>query len=212
MIAATGGTPGTEEYRRLSSDPVVQSMSRTDFLIILGNCGITAARGDFSEAVRLYRSLPCSVLFLDGASDDYDLLADFPPFPWNGGMTQNISRGITRLMRGQVFTLSGKTFFVMGGAGTPGRTDSERYYTWWPEQDISQADVETGMENLDRCGRRVDYILTCARPSKWGGRSEELDAFTDINYGIWIFADSDERKEYPEYGAVCPGHTVVRLL
>ena len=219
MIAVTGDTRGIEALYQLSHDPTVCSMGKNDFLIVLGNCGITEARTDFHENVLLYRDLPCSVLYLDGAHDDYDLLADHPLFPWNGGMTQNISRYLTHLVRGQVFTLGGKRFFVMGGSTTPGRDDRGKYYEWWPEQDIFPAEMDEAYANLKANGNRADYVLTCECPTSWktyvrGVKtpcSESLEELlAHVDYGHWFFS-SDRLTEIPEHRATAVGHEVVVL-
>ena len=67
MIAVTGDSRGEAGYERLASDPVVSTMGKEDYLIILGGCGITEPRIDLDETISAYRDLPCSVLFLDGA-------------------------------------------------------------------------------------------------------------------------------------------------
>lgn len=198
MLAVTGESLGFEGLYRISQDEVVQTMGKNDYLIVLGNCGITQVHTDFYENIALYRDLPCSILFLDGSTDDYDLLSDHPLFPWNGGMVQNISRGITHLMRGQVFTLGGKTVFTMGGMSTSGRTDLGKYYDWYPEQDIFPADLQTAEENLREVDSTVDVVLTCDCPSSWKSSSGTaqlqtstcLDSLVSrIEYSHWYFSN-----------------------
>ena len=62
MIAVTGSTVGKDGTARLLKDDTVRSMSKSDFLIILGGCGVTEARADFGARVKEYRDLPCSIL------------------------------------------------------------------------------------------------------------------------------------------------------
>lgn len=52
MFAVTGGTWGKEGLLRLEGDPVVSSMSKKDFLIILGDCGVFVPRTALSQTVR----------------------------------------------------------------------------------------------------------------------------------------------------------------
>ena len=213
MIAVTGSTVGKDGTARLLKDDTVCSMSKSDFLIVLGGCGVTEACADFGARVKEYRGLPCSVLFIDGSTDDYDLLAEHPFFPWNGGRTRNISRGITYLARGQVFFLGGSSFLAMGGAPTLGRDDLGKYYTWWPEQDISAEDEKEAELNLLDNGWRADYVLTSDRPRGWGGPggSEVLERLAfQTDYGTWYFAGPEDR-EMPDYRAVQVCDRVISL-
>lgn len=219
MIALTGNTLGIEALYSLSKNPLISSMSESDYLIVLGNCGVMQARTDFRENILMYRDLPCSVLFLDGSHDDYDLIADYPVFPWNGGMTQNISRGITHLMRGQVYSLGGKKIFTMGGSTTPGRKDIGRYYDWWPEQDIFPEETNEALNNLSKVGNKVDYVLTCECPGSWKNKtggvktpcSEALEKILSAaDYGHWYFSDYESRT-FPEINATALSAEVTEL-
>lgn len=219
MIAVTGDTRGIEALYVLSQDEAIRSMSKNDYLLVLGNCGITEAHTDFQENIQLYRDLPCSVMYLDGPHDDYDLLSDHPLFPWNGGMTQNISRYLIHLVRGQVFTMGGKRFLTMGGGTTPGRDETGMFYDWWPEQDIFPAELDAALENLDAVGGRVDYVFSCECPTSWkasvkGVRTPCSEALEKIlahaDYGHWFFSNP-VYTELPEARATGLSHEV-RIL
>lgn len=187
MIAVTGDSRGEAGYKRLLSDPVVRMMGKEDYLVILGACGVTEPRIDLDDAISAYRALPCSVLFLDGAYDDYDLLSEYPVFPWNGGKIQVISRGICRLMRGQVFTIGGRKILTMGGAISEDSSESGKYWSWWPDRQISDGDLSEAGKNLDLAGRKVDYVFTSTYPQVWGRCGDQrLDTLLDmVDYGHW---------------------------
>ncbi|MCQ2079826.1 MAG: hypothetical protein MJZ38_07220 [archaeon] len=217
MLAVSGGSLGFEGLYRLSQDEVVQSMGKSDYLIILGNCGVTEVHADFYDNLALYRDLPCSVLFLDGSTDDYDLLSDHPLFPWNGGMTQSMSRGITHLMRGQVFRIDGRTILTMGGCSTVGRTDLGKYYDWYPEQDIFPADLQAAESNLEEVDGKVDLVLTCDCPASWraGSATDCLqtsrcldDLASLVTYRHWYFSNPVQ-MELPTVSATGVAQTCI---
>lgn len=211
MFAAAAGFSGPLGLSGLESDPAVASMSKNDFLVILGDSGVFAPRADLRRIAEEYRSLPCSVLFLDGPGDDYDLIGDYPPFPWNGGTVHTVSRGLIHLTRGQVFRLGGKTVLTMGGKTVPGRTDAGRYWDWWPEQDSSQEDADTACGNVRKAGGKADIVLTCDCPRSWKRYASGSDVpqsaevlesvLRRIGYGHWYFAGDGSGEEFPEVRA-----------
>lgn len=215
MICVTGPVLNETVFQRVAEDPLVLSMGKGDYLVFIGGNEITLPRADLKAEVCKYRKLPCSVLLVDGAYDDYDLLAEHPVFPWNGGMTQSISRGITRLLRGQIFRIDGKKVLVLGGARTPGRNEVGRYYDWWPEQDLTEHDIEEAERNLDKNGRQVDIILSVEHPSDWGGGAHGnplLDGLAhSIDYGKWIFPVTDGLSGITKDYAVPSDGTVISL-
>ena len=215
-LAVTGPVYDTD---RLLDEPFVISSVKTDFLVILGGCDLTVPRVDLEKTVEEFSSLPCGVLFIDAERDDHDLLAEYPAYPWNGGLAQMFSRNVYRLCRGQVFDLCGLKVLTLGGRSTPSRDDSERYWSWWPEQDPSVRDVYSAVRALD--GGLADLVLTSDVPSSWRDVSdasavtvsqEILEHLRNhIRYDRWLFADGSPDHELPEHDASCLLNRVLRI-
>lgn len=222
MLAVAGPVRDREAPEALARDPLVASMGKGDFLLILGGSGVFEPRRDRMESIRRLSCLPCTVLFLDGASDDYDAVDDYPEFPWNGGMTNDVWRGVRRLCRGQVFAIDGHTFAVMGGACTPGRDDRGKYWDWWPEQDPSAGEVSDAVSNLAGHGGKVDFVFSCECPTEWisrtggPGRSAASDACSAVlshcSYGHWYFSCLGREEEFPDLRATCVGGRAARVF
>jgi hypothetical protein len=92
-------------------------------------------------------------------------------------------------MRGQVYEIGGKRFFVMGGAsshdisggvlepGTPDfsmqrkKLDAQgalyrvNHVSWWEEELPSNPEYKSAMTNLEHCGWKTDYIVTYCCPT-----------------------------------------------
>lgn len=205
MIALTGSTVGGPG--RLSGDPTVGSMSKRDFLVILGGTDIGAPRSVLDTVLPAYRDLPCSVLFIDGVGDDHDLYAEYPARPWNGGLAQWFCRGVMRLCRSQVFTISDMVVLTMGGGTAPGRDDAGKYYDWWPEQDITGEDVDLAVCNLGN--RTADLVLSDVSPGSDASLSELSGR---IPYRRWFFSDGGGNPELPESRASGIGDGVFPIV
>lgn len=206
MIWLCGDTHGEVDLFKVEEffDEVVcyQVVTKDDYLVILGDAGICwdGGVGDASVCERL-RQLPCKVLFLDGNHENFDLLAEYPVTEdWNGGKVQFIEKDIIRLMRGQVYTLEGKKFFVFGGAYSIDKAFRISGYSWWLEEMPSQREYDEGLRNLERMGYKVDYVLshTCPGhiakllvPSIYPGEEELQEYFDDISqqvdFTMWYF-------------------------
>lgn len=117
MIFLTGDTHG--DFRRLSTRrfPQQRTMTREDFVIILGDFG-GVFDGSPSELWWLdwLERKPFTTLFLDGNHENFDVLDELAVHDWNGGKVQYIRPHILRLCRSHLFSLEGKRFFVLGGA------------------------------------------------------------------------------------------------
>lgn len=189
MIYLTGDTHG-DALRLVKSNTQHYKFTAADTVIICGDFGLiwSGSRGE-NQQLDFLASKPFTVLFVDGNHENFDLLAQYPVEQWNGGKVHRIRPNILHLMRGQVFTIAGKTFFTMGGASShdidagilepndPHFYEKEKrlramramyrvnHYSWWKEELPSSEELDEGRTNLDAYGWRVDYIITHCCPT-----------------------------------------------
>ena len=203
MIFITGDTHADFKYRfNTENFPEQKGMTKDDFVIICGDFGgVWEPEESRNESYWLdwYESRPYTLLFVDGNHENHERLASYPEKEWNGGRVHEIRPHVLHLMRGQVFTLQGKTFFTFGGAqshdiqggvldpndpnfaktlwearrsGLPYRINR---VSWWAEEMPSEAEMEEGLRNLAAHGNTVDFIVThCCATSVQRSLDEQL--------------------------------------
>lgn len=206
MIWLCGDTHGPIDLDKVedffSDTCLFQEVTKEDYLIILGDAGICwdGGNGDESVQERLH-NLPCTVLWLDGNHENFVLIDEYPiTEDWNGGAVQFITEDIIHLMRGQVYTIEGKKFFVFGGGNSIDKAWRFRGVSWWPEEMPSEREYEEGIRNLERVDYKVDYILTHTCPGHiasklvnrvYPGEEEIQKYFDDISqnteFDMWYF-------------------------
>ena len=163
-------------------------ITKADYLIILGDVGVCWDGVWTDEIVReLLRNLPCTVLWIDGNHENFELLNEYPVEDWHGGKVQFIEEDIIHLMRGQVYEIEGKTFFTFGGASSVDKHMRTPGQNWWTGEMPSADEYEEGMCNLERAGYKVDYILSHTCPQSVAKRLVSKE-----NYG------EEELREYFE--------------
>lgn len=146
----------------------------------------------FYSAKRLYeRKFPMDAGELASRSliDDQDFLNALPEKEWHGGRVHEVRENILHLMRGQIFTFSGLTWFAMGGASShdiqdgildPEDPDFEQKYwllrrmrgmfrvkgrSWWAEEMPNAREYVEALKNLEQVNWKVDCILSHCGPS-----------------------------------------------
>lgn len=207
MIYVTGDTH--RNFSRFSPGrfPEMRAMTKADTIIICGDCGVLWYGGRRDEIqLALLEDLPFTIAFVDRNHESFTALSKYPVEEWNGGKVQFLRPHVIHLMRGQIFTLEGRTFFTMGGASSHDVEDGildpaadgyherllrlliegKRQYrilsqSWWPEELPSEEEYAEARRNLDAYGWTVDYIITHSPPS---GLAERLgrprDELTDF--------------------------------
>lgn len=113
-----------------------------------------------SVAWRRLKRLPFTVLFVDGNHENFDILDNMPIEVWKGGNAHRVADNIIHLMRGQIFTIEGKTFFTFGGAESVDKDTRTAGVTWWSQEIPTHQDYAEAYKNLAKYDNRVDYIIT----------------------------------------------------
>ena len=150
---------------------------------------------------------PFTTLFVDGNHENFDRLYSYPIEKWNGGNVHKIRPSVIHLMRGQVFQLCGKKFFVFGGAKShdidggildPEAPDFKKkkkeldkewlpyrvnHISWWKEEMASKEEMEEGLRNLSQYNNEVDFIIShcCATSTQkqFVDKTFSADSMTD---------------------------------
>lgn len=136
---------------------------------------------------------PFTTIFADGNHENHIRLNEYPVKEWNGGLVHEIRPHVLHLIRGNVYTIQGKKFFVFGSAkshdiqdGILDPDDFDDYeefrktwkkwdkeyrmfrvkgITWWAEEMPNKDEMMDGIANLEEHDWKVDYIITHSPPA-----------------------------------------------
>ena len=238
-IFITGDTHGMLDVAKINEfdQKIGHTLTADDYLIIAGDFGgIWTGRYirgskfphdyyaryemlSFDDKPHKYwAKKPYTVLFIDGNHENHDALDMYPVKEWNGGKVHKIYENTMHLMRGQVFTIGGKTIFTMGGAESTDREWRQVGFSWWAREMPSAEEYEEAVKNLEAHGNKVDVILTHCAPEKtvadlkmpgfYVRAQNELTDFLDkiastVTYDHWVFGhyhmDEDVGKFHLRY-------------
>lgn len=170
----TGDTHGDIDFHKLNTCnfPEQKSMSpETDFVLVCGDFGAVWDGGKNDKYLqKWYNEKPWTTLFVDGNHEQHDLLDGYPVADWCGGEVHKISDKIIHLMRGQIYTIEGKTFFTMGGATSHDKMYRKEGVSWWTREMPSDEEYEEGLQNFNKIGNKVDYIISHCAPDQLQGQ------------------------------------------
>lgn len=195
MIYITGDCHA--EWNRFSTEnfPEQKEMTRDDYVIVCGDFGIW----DNSKRERWwldwFAEKSFTLLFCDGNHENFDQLEGYEVVDFHGGKAHKIRENVYHLMRGHVFDLCGKKFFVFGGARShdiqDGILDVKDYasteemirdykfrtyhlgqmlrinhVSWWEQEMPSREEMEFGMATLGAHDNKVDFIVSHCCPQE----------------------------------------------
>jgi predicted phosphodiesterase len=214
MIYITGDTHGGVDMAKLDNEHFKEqfSLTKADYLIIAGDFGFIWQNNEKQkEWLSLFRGLPYTTLFIDGNHENFDLLNAYPEEIWSGGKVHRIHESLIHLMRGQVFSIEDKTIFTFGGGKSVDRAFRRPHISWWPEEMPSSAEYQEGLQNLERCNWKTDYVISHVGPTRIIETFHQMlspDSLTSylqavserLDFGKWYFAhyhiDRDMSDKY----------------
>lgn len=178
------------------------SLTKEDKLLICGDFGLPWYNDEEElQCIEWLAKKPFEILFIDGNHENFDLLNDFPVEARYGGKVHKLRDNIYHLMRGEVYEIEGKTFFTFGGATSFDKHMREENISWWKEEIFTKEEQLNAIQNLERKGNNVDFVITHTAPRKFLTNSLEhlqgadacmVSEFLDelsckINYEKWYF-------------------------
>lgn len=170
-----------------------KKLMRDDYVIVCGDFGLWHDCKEERHNLDWLASKSFSLLFVDGNHENFDRLKnEFPVVDFHGGKAHKIRDNVYHLMRGYVFDLCGKKFFIFGGASSHDIQDGILYFedykdakalvkdynrrtemgqmlrinhiSWWKEELPSEYEMRRGRENLKKVGYKVDYVISHCLP------------------------------------------------
>lgn len=199
MIYITGDTHGDISWSKLNSAnfPDGKGLTRDDYVIILGDFGgiWDGARQD-KYIQNWYENKPWTTLFIDGNHENHDFLNSYPTEIWHNGKIHRISPHIIHLMRGQVYDIEGKAFFVMGGANSIDKYLRKEGISWWAKEMPSDEEYEEGFHNLRAHDDKVDYVLAHCAPDAIQDMIESSYVHNRLTNYLNIICQSIEFSEF----------------
>lgn len=189
-----------------------RKLKKGDAVIVCGDFGCIWDGSDKEK--KLLKKLgkrPYSILFAEGAHENFEELETYPTEQWCGGLTRVISGNLRQLVRGHVFEISGKKIFVFGGGsgeengGTAPCSEKLRFRYESPEEsELAEAD-----ERLAACGGEVDYIVSYEPPQSiaefinvGASQADKVSAYLEktkngVKFTRWFFGKYHQNKFIP---------------
>ena len=196
MIFITGDTHGDIDYKKLLILKE-KNLSCDDYLIICGDAGICWSPFDFARFLRLYNDIGCTIIFVDGNHENFDMLNMRDLVEYKGALMHQIDEHIFHVLRGEIMTLEGITFFCLGGAISIDKAYRTPRLSWWPEEEITYHDIDNAIANLAKVDNKVDYVIThcCDTKTVLKAFGFRRDVCTDqlmfidkvVDYKHWFF-------------------------
>lgn len=212
MIFITGDTHGVHDYSKLSTwlDKHLHTIISPEttepvYVIIAGDFGFIWRNPEGKDALKnvvhakdlrtidlaFTRAYPSvTFLWIDGNHENFDVINSLPVTEMFGGRVNVITKNVIHLRRGEVYDLNGTKVLTMGGALSVDQKYRKEGLSWWPQEEISNAEVDNAIENLAKHDNTVDIVVSHTAPQPV---VTELQRFLPT----WSYRDWGVRRDDP---------------
>jgi len=194
MIAITGDIHG--EFSRFQEYD--DKLKEGDTLLVCGDFGFLFLNDAEEQSILdKMEEKPYNICFVDGNHENFPAIFSYPQEEWNGGKIHRIRKNVIHLMRGQIFTIEGVSFFTFGGAYSIDRCYRQKNITYWEEEIPTDAEYQEAAANLEKVGKKVDVILTHTAPREIIVRMGYQPNMHDLEltgFLEWVMSETDFKK------------------
>lgn len=141
-----------------------ENLDGTDVLIIAGDAGYVWDEDYPHDIESLQQIFPGTITFVDGNHENHFLLNHMEIETWNGGRVHRIGERVLHLMRGEIYSIYGKRFFVFGGAKSSDQDRRQEGVSWWKEEEPTPEEMEYARQQLKQHECEIQYIITHEAP------------------------------------------------
>lgn len=138
---------------------------KEDIMVILGDAGFVWSYGIEAEKQEKYwrnwiTNKPWTTFAVCGNHEAFSLIKEFPIVEFCSGHVYKITDSLFYAISGEIYNLNGKTCLVINGADSQDKNLRKEGVSWWPEEQITEEDIQKAKFNLKRYNNKVDYLLT----------------------------------------------------
>ena len=174
--------------------PEQKELTHDDYVIICGDFGgVWDNSNEEKHWLKWLSEKPFTTLFCDGNHENFDMLNnDYETIDFCGGKVHKIRDNVYHLIRGNIYTICNKTFFVFGGGASHDISDGIlnpcdfvtqhslmkaynnltlngkmiriNHISWWQEELPSKEEIQFAKDNLKKVNNKVDYVITHCPP------------------------------------------------
>ena len=140
-----------------------------DVIIILGDFGVLWNRQKLYEEnekkqLEIAKNKGHDILWLDGNHENFDRIERLGTIEKYGDEVGVVTDNVFHLRRGNIYTIEDKKFFVFGGGISIDKMFRVPHISWWEQEIPNFKEYKNGLDNLEKAGKKVDYILTHEGP------------------------------------------------
>lgn len=141
--------------------PIQKELDKSDVVIVCGDAGLI---WDGSKEDKYWQNWLNEKNFTTfcclGNHENFPLIETYSIVEIFGGKAHQIQSSIFYAISGEIYTINGKKMLFINGADSHDKEYRTEGKSWWPQEQITDDEIEQALENLAMYNFQVDYIIS----------------------------------------------------
>lgn len=209
MLFATGDTHHDIDIKKLTTKKfaVQEDMTKDDIMVVMGDWGaIWHGNKKDNYMLNWWENKPWTTFVVLGNHCNYNAIEKLPVVEKFSNKVYKVSDSVFIAQSGLIYTLMGKKVLVVNGADSHDKFWRKEGISWWPQEQITEADYIKAAESLSQVDR-IDYLFT----HTGGSTIAATLGFNPTPSDKWLDKIMDEIKNY-DYIHYCGHYHIDRIL
>lgn len=162
-LFVVGDTHGDIDIRKLTTSkfPIQNELTKEDIVIVMGDWGgIWYGTRKDEYMLKWWNNKPWTTFVVLGNHECYEAINKLPLSEAFGAPVRKVKDSIYIAESGYIYNLCGYNCLVVNGADSHDKQWRKENFNWWPEEQITQNQINTALVNLAKCGDTIDFLLT----------------------------------------------------
>ena len=145
----------------VSCFPVQKELDKSDVMIICGDAGLVWDSSNEDKYWQKWLNEKNFTTFCClGNHECYPLINEYPVVEIFGGKARQIQSSVFYAVSGEIYTINGKKMLFINGTDSHDKEWRTEGKSWWPQEQITEAEIDNALENLSGHNFQVDYIIS----------------------------------------------------
>lgn len=141
--------------------PIQKELDKSDVMIVCGDAGLVWNGSKEDKYWQNWLNEKNFTTFCClGNHENYNLINDCSIVEIFGGKARKIQSSVFYAISGEIYIINGKKMLFINGADSHDKEWRTEGESWWPQEQITEAEIDNALKNLKKHNFQVDYIIS----------------------------------------------------
>lgn len=210
MLFITGDCHGDIDIKKLTvaQFAIQKELTKNDIVIVMGDWGaIWYGNRKDNYMLNWWDNKPWTTFVVLGNHENWNAIEQLPITDKFDNIVYQAGKSVFLAHSGLIYNLMDRKCLVVNGADSHDKEWRKEGISWWPQEQITEADYRRAAASLEKVDNKIDYLFT----HTGGSTIAAALGFNPTPSDKWLDKVMDKIENY-DYTHYCGHYHVDRIL